>query len=308
MDGVIWSVGFSSPVSWVTWNCTVVSLFWLATYSHFPLGSDGEVPKISDRKIAARSPRRCPRQVEKRNGEFADSPLEGDGFEPMVPRHGEAALRSPGERSHLAEDAPTGDHDLATAGHAGNVSKERERSIAMADLVVIAFPTEAKAEEIRGKLLDMQKDYLIELSDAVIAVKQPNGGVKLNQLFHPASTGAVSGTFWGTLIGLIFLMPLAGAAIGAAAGALSGALTDVGINDQFMKDVSQSLQSGNAALFLLIRKVTADKVLAGLQGVAGTVLRTSLDHSKEEALQRALAGAVAAQPAAVPVSTPTTAG
>jgi len=69
----------------------------------------------------------------------------------------------------------------------------------MADLVVIAFPTEAKAEEIRGKLLDMQKDYLIELSDAVIAVKQPNGGVKLNQLFHPTATGAVSGTFWGTL-------------------------------------------------------------------------------------------------------------
>ena len=178
----------------------------------------------------------------------------------------------------------------------------------MADLVVIAVPTEAKAEEIRSKLLDMQKDYLIELSDAVIAVKQPNGGVKLNQLFHPTATGAVSGTFWGTLIGLIFLMPLAGAAIGAAAGALSGALTDVGINDQFMKDVSQSLQSGNAALFLLIRKVTADKVLAGLQGVGGTVLRTSLDHTKEEALQRALAGAVAAQPAAAPVSTPTTAG
>lgn len=75
-----------------------------------------------------------------------------------------------------------------------------------------------------------------------------------------------------------------------------------------MKDVSQSLQSGNAALFLLIRKVTADKVLAGLQGVGGTVLRTSLDHTKEEALQRALAGAVAAQPAAAPVSTPTTAG
>jgi len=173
----------------------------------------------------------------------------------------------------------------------------------MADLVVIAFPTEAKAEEIRSKLLDMQKDYLIELSDAVIAVKQPNGGVKLNQLFHPTATGAVSGTFWGTLIGLIFLMPLAGAAIGAAAGALSGALTDVGINDQFMKDVSQSLQSGNAALFLLIRKVTADKVLAGLQGVGGTVLRTSLDHTKEEALQRALAGAVAAQPAAAPVYT-----
>ena len=121
----------------------------------------------------------------------------------------------------------------------------------MADLVAIAFPTEAKAEEVREKLLNMQKEYLIELADAVIAVKQPDGTVKLNQLFHPTAAGAATGGFWGLLIGLIFLMPLAGAAIGAASGALGGALSDVGINDQFMKDAAQALQSGNAALFLL---------------------------------------------------------
>ena len=106
----------------------------------------------------------------------------------------------------------------------------------MSDLVVIAFPTEAKAEEVRQKLLDMQKDYLIELGDAVIAIKQPNGRVKLNQIFHPAATGAASGSFWGLLIGFIFMMPVVGVALGAA----SGALADVGINDKFMKDVAQS--------------------------------------------------------------------
>jgi uncharacterized membrane protein len=165
----------------------------------------------------------------------------------------------------------------------------------MADLVEIAFPSEEKAEEVRRKLLDMQKEYLIELGDAVIAVKQPDGRVKLNQLFSPTTTGAVSGTLWGTLIGMIFLMPLAGAAIGAASGAISGALTDVGINDRFMKEAAQSLQSGNAALFLLIRKMTTDKVLAALEGEGGTVLRTSFDHTREEALRAALAGAT--QPA-----------
>jgi uncharacterized membrane protein len=161
----------------------------------------------------------------------------------------------------------------------------------MADLVAIAFPTEEKAEEVRQKLLDIQKEYLIELADAVIAVKQPDGKVKLNQLFHPAAAGAATGSFWGLLIGLIFMMPLAGVAIGAASGALGGALADVGINDQFMKDAAQSLQAGNAALFLLIRKMTTDKVLADLQGVGGTVMRTSFDHTKEEALRTALAGA-----------------
>src|SRR5246500_2681547 len=166
----------------------------------------------------------------------------------------------------------------------------------MADLVEIAFPSEEKAEQVRQKLLDMQKEYLIELGDAVIAVKQPNGHVKLNQLFNPTATGAVSGTFWGTLIGMIFLMPLAGAAIGAASGTLGGYLTDVGIDDKWMKETAAAIQPGTAALFVLVRKVTADKVLEGLKGEGGTVLKTSLDHTKEAALQAALAGAQAAVP------------
>src|SRR5262249_49238689 len=105
----------------------------------------------------------------------------------------------------------------------------------MSELVVIAFPNEAKAEQVRQKLLAMQKDYLIELGDAVIAVKDASGRVKLNQLLNTTATGAVSGTFWGTLIGLIFLMPLAGAALGAASGAIGGAVTDVGINGRWVK-------------------------------------------------------------------------
>ena len=167
----------------------------------------------------------------------------------------------------------------------------------MADLVVIAFPTEAKAEEVRQKLLVMQKEYLIELGDAVIAVKEANGRIKLNQLLHTTTAGAISGTFWGALIGLIFLMPLVGATVGAASGAIGGALTDVGINDNWMKEVAAAIQPETAALFLLIRKVTADKVLEGLRGEGGTVMRTSLDHTKEAALQAALAGAQAAMPA-----------
>ncbi len=164
----------------------------------------------------------------------------------------------------------------------------------MADLVAIAFPSEQKAEEVRQRLLDLQKEYLIELGDAVIAVKQPNGQVKLNQLFHPTATGAVSGALWGTLIGMLFLMPLVGTALGAAGGALGGALTDAGINDNFMKEVGQTLQAGDAALFLLIRKMTADKVLEDLKGAGGTVLRTSFDHTKEQALRQALAAHTAA--------------
>jgi len=177
-----------------------------------------------------------------------------------------------------------------------SIRQEQPGDTVMSDLVVIEFPSEAKAEEVRQRLLDMQKDYLIDLGDAVIAVKQPNGRVKLNQLYHTTAIGAVTGTLWGTLIGMIFLVPILGAAVGAASGAIGGALSDVGIDDRFMKEVAADIEAGNAALFLLIRKVTADKVLADLKGVGGKVLRTSFDHTKEDALRAALAAAAAAQP------------
>jgi uncharacterized membrane protein len=166
----------------------------------------------------------------------------------------------------------------------------------MSDLVVIAFPTEAKAEEVRQKLFAMQKEYLLELDDAVVAAKDAKGRIKLNQTINTTAAGAVSGTFWGALVGLIFLMPLVGAAMGAASGALGGALTDLGINDKWMKETAAAIQPGTAALFVLVRKVTADKVLERLKGEGGTVMKTSLDHTKEAALQAALAEAKAAIP------------
>ena len=160
----------------------------------------------------------------------------------------------------------------------------------MSDLLVIEYATEAKAEEVRQMLLGMQQEYLIELGDAVIVTKCPEGHVRLNQLYHPAKAGAASGMMWGALVGLLFMMPFAGAAIGAASGAIGGRMTDVGINDKFMKEVGATLQSGNAALFLLIRKMTTDKVAAALAGTGGTIMRSSFDETKEHLLQQALQG------------------
>ena len=159
----------------------------------------------------------------------------------------------------------------------------------MSDLVFIAFPTEQKAEEVRQKMLSLQREYLIELGDAVVVVKTQDGHVKLNQLVNLTAAGAASGALWGTLVGFIFLMPLLGTALGAASGALGGKFTDVGINDQFMKDAAGALKPNTAGLFLLIRKMTTEKVLADLKGVGGVVMRTSFDEKQEAALRAALA-------------------
>lgn len=158
----------------------------------------------------------------------------------------------------------------------------------MSDLVVVVYPSEARAEEVRQKLFDLQKEYLLELGDAVIATKTESGKVKLNQVVNTTAAGAATGSFWGLLIGFLFLNPLLGVAAGAASGALAGALTDIGIDDKFMKDLGDNLQPGSAALFVLIRKMTADKVLKAVEGFGGTVLKTSLDETREDALRDAL--------------------
>src|SRR5262245_5291272 len=165
----------------------------------------------------------------------------------------------------------------------------------MADMIAVVFDSENKAEEVRNTILSLQKEYLIEIGDAAIAVKMADGKIKLNQLMNTTAAGAAGGGFWGLLIGVLFLNPLLGVAAGAASGALAGALTDVGINDKFMKGLAaQDLKPGEAVLFVLIKKVTGDKVLERLKGVGGRVLQTSLDHTREDALRKALAANVAA--------------
>ena len=129
----------------------------------------------------------------------------------------------------------------------------------MSSLVVVAYPSLYQAEEVRLQLLKMQKEYLVDLEDAVIAVRKADGKVKLHQLYSLTAAGAVGGGFWGLLIGLIFLNPLLGVAVGAGAGAVSGALSDVGVNDEFMKNVARQLQTGHSLLFILFRGITLDK-------------------------------------------------
>jgi Protein of unknown function (DUF1269) len=96
----------------------------------------------------------------------------------------------------------------------------------MSDLIAIVYPTEEIAEQVRQRLIKLQQEYLITINDAVIAVKNDKGAVKLNQLINTTAVGAASGSFWGLLIGLLFLNPILGVALGAASGALGGVLSD----------------------------------------------------------------------------------
>ena len=157
----------------------------------------------------------------------------------------------------------------------------------MSNLVAIAYDDVDQAQEVMGTLGQLVKEHSLTLEDAVIIEHREDGKIKLHQP-SMAGIGATGGALWGGLIGLIFFMPLLGLAVGAASGAAAGALSDHGIDDNFMKELGDKLPQGGAAVFVLVREATADKVVPEVAKFGGHVIQSSLSNDQEAALQEAL--------------------
>jgi uncharacterized membrane protein len=158
----------------------------------------------------------------------------------------------------------------------------------MAHLVVLGLDNREDAERVFDLAGDLAKQELLQLEDAAYAYRDDRGKVRIHQALSTTGAGAASGALWGTLIGLIFLMPVAGMAIGAGTGALAGKLADVGINDDTIKQIGQQLQQGKAAVFLLARSATVDRVIEAIKPFHPTVVQTNLTRDREDELVRAL--------------------
>jgi uncharacterized membrane protein len=159
----------------------------------------------------------------------------------------------------------------------------------MSNLIVVTFKKEDEAEKMLGKLGDLQKQELIKVEDAATAVRHSDGKVKVKQANSLVGAGALGGAFWGMLFGLLFFAPFLGMAIGAATGALFGKATDYGINDKFIKQVSESIKPGNSALFMLVSDTKIDKVVEQLKPFKGEIIHTSLSKDEEAQLKKAFA-------------------
>ncbi|MEV6211243.1 DUF1269 domain-containing protein [Kitasatospora sp. NPDC051914] len=161
----------------------------------------------------------------------------------------------------------------------------------MSNLFAIAYPDVATAQQVRDTAIGLQKQKLIDLEDIVVVEHRADGKVKLHQAVNTTGIGAASGALWGGVIGLLFFMPFLGAAVGGATGAAVGAATDTGVDDKFMRQVGQKMEPGSAAVFMLVRSATADKVVPALGQYGGEILQTSLSAEQEEHLLEALKAA-----------------
>jgi uncharacterized membrane protein len=160
----------------------------------------------------------------------------------------------------------------------------------MSELIVIGYPDEHRAKEVLDKVRALENEYLVDLEDAAVVVRDTKGRLHVTTTDHLGEASFLGGIFWGCLVGMIFMVPLAGALIGGAYGALLGLFADLGIKKRFKDEVADLVQPGTSAIMFIVRKMTVDKVLEQLAPYGGTVLRTSLDHDAERRLQEALEG------------------
>lgn len=172
-----------------------------------------------------------------------------------------------------------------------SIPNQRKENLIVSTMVVVAYEGEGTAQQARTKLIELQKQELITLSDAVVVVRGADGKAKIQQAINLPGAKALSGAFWGALIGMIFLMPLLGAAIGAASGAMSGKMMDLGLDDRFIKEAGNAITPGSSALFLLIHKATPDRVIAEMREFGGTILQTNMSEEDEARLKEAFGDA-----------------
>jgi uncharacterized membrane protein len=165
------------------------------------------------------------------------------------------------------------------------LQRYEERKILMSDLVVLAFDSEDGALEMRDKLLRRKEQRHIPLADAAVVIRRQDGKVKIKQLHSLVGAGAVGGAFWGMLIGVVFAAPWLGLAVGAAVGALRDRFTDIGVDDNFIKEVGNTIEPGHSALFLLVVSSIDDMLVEDLKGTNAKILKTSLSQADEAKLR-----------------------
>jgi len=160
----------------------------------------------------------------------------------------------------------------------------------MSTLIAITYDDKQTGTQAFNALDSLQKQQVLKLEDAAFVVKDAKGKVKVTQTLEKRYLGTVTtwGFFWGFLIGLIFGGPLFWGLFTALLSRIFGKRTDVGIDNQFIKDVGDSLEIGGSAVFMLVIEATQDKVLPEMEKYGGHVYQTSLSDEDEEKLRKAL--------------------
>jgi len=158
----------------------------------------------------------------------------------------------------------------------------------MSHLIVVTFDNPDEAGQVLETLRSVQREGYLGLDDSAVVVKDEEGKVHVkNEMDRGVKIGAVGGGLLGLLVGSIFF-PIGGLVIGALAGGLIGKSVDLGVDQKFVKEVSEDIQPGTSALFFIVRDANPDVAVAALKPYKGTVRQTTFPPESEDELRRIL--------------------
>jgi uncharacterized membrane protein len=181
----------------------------------------------------------------------------------------------------------------------------------MANLIVVGFKKDMyRASEVLNKLGEMNDDWVVDLHDAVAVYRDYSGRLRVDQSYQMTTgEGAAWGGLWGGLIGAALAIPftggvsavagaalaagaLGGSALGATAGALDASFwkDEYGISEDFVRQVGLMVQSGDSAIFALLRTAKPELVAEHFSGYGGTILRTTLSGKQRAKIETVLSG------------------
>ncbi len=146
----------------------------------------------------------------------------------------------------------------------------------MSELIVIVFDNKYEADEVMLSLLKLEKDYLIDLEDAVVLTKNLQSKVRIKPYYDLIAHESLSNDFWGKLLTDLVIEPT------------PEKLAKLNIQPNFAEQVEENLKPNTSAMFMLVRNSEPDKVLAELQKFKGTILHSSLPPDAEKIVAETL--------------------
>lgn len=117
----------------------------------------------------------------------------------------------------------------------------------MADLIVIAFDSEADAEAAYDEIQVLQNDLVVELAGLALVKVDDEGKTKVEYpgVVGKVGAGAAGGALFGALIGILFFVPIAGLVFGGLFGALFAGLDKTNLDAEFRDRVKSAVSAGN---------------------------------------------------------------
>ena len=159
------------------------------------------------------------------------------------------------------------------------------------NLWAVGFDESERAAQFRDEITKLARDeHSLILKDVEVAVRYPDGLFILNGEPFPEMTEVPDRNATSFLAILALgAPPMTGAAVSRLLDNFGFTPADVGISDDFVRQVAHLIKPGSSVLFVLDEVGDLDALLRSIRGLGGTVLKTSVDIERARLIQSTLA-------------------